>query len=215
MKTISKTLLISLALGFATLSHSTTARTEENHLHEALKAEDPKTITESIAELKTIFAQLHLKFREGVTEEQIIFGLQHTLADQRQTDRGKKFPATPDYLPKVVNYYKAMSKAILDNQSDVEIIPLYINALQDLTVTQKESFYLTSTERDIQRRLKLDTRTFFEIENRDNHPTEVNTDPMLLAKDKDGMNEGLGFKMAGSDKIFMKQYLASLLEPIK
>ena len=209
-----RTLLITLALGFATLSHSTTARTEENRLNEAPKTEDPKTIAESIAELKTIFAHLHLKFREGVTEEQIIFGLQHTLANQRQTDQGKKFPATPDYLPKVVNYYKAISKAILDNQSDVEIILLYVEVLQDQSISQDESLYLITTEKNIQRKLQLDTRSFVKLENRDNHPTEVNTDPMLLSKDKDGMNEGLGFKMAGADKIFMKQYLASLLEPI-
>lgn len=210
-----KILLITFALGFATLSHSTTVKSEGNRLPEAPNTEDPKTIAESIAELKTIFAQLHLKFREGVTDEQIIFGLQHTLADQRQTEQGKKFPVTPEFLAGVVAYYRSGVTAILDNQSDVEIIPLYVEVLQDQSISQNESLYLVTTERNIQRKLQLDTRTFFEKENRDNHPSEVNTDPMLLAKDKDGMNEGLGFKMAATDKIFMKQYLASLLEPIK
>lgn len=207
-----KTLLITLALGCTTLSHSTTARTEENRLYEDPKTEDSKTIAESIAELKTIFAELHLKFREGVTEEQIIFGLQHTIADQRKTDQGKKFPVTPEFMSGIVAYYRSGVTAILDNQSDVEIIPLYVEVLQDQSISQDESLYLITTEKNIQRKLQLDTRSFVKLENRDNHPTEVNTDPMLLATDKDGMNEGLGFKMAGADKIFMKQYLASLLE---
>lgn len=210
-----KTLLITLALGFATLSHSTTARTEKKRIYRYSKTEDPKTIAESITELKTIFAQLRLKFREGVTEEQIIFGLQHTLADQRQTDQGKKFPATPEFMSGIVAYYRSGVTAILDNQSDVEITKLYVWALQDLSISEDESGYLRKTELEIQKRYNLDTRTFYKFDNRGNHPTEVNTDPMLLSKDKDGMNEGLGFKMAGTDKIFMKQYLASLLEPIK
>lgn len=197
-----KTLFFILALGFNLLSQSLTAKITD----------EPKTVAESIAELKTIFAQLHLKFRENVTNDQIIFGLQHTLADQRKTDTGKKFPVTPEFMAGVIAYYRSGVTAILDNQSDIEIIPLYVEALQDQSISQDESLYLITTERNIQRKLKLDTRSFVKLENRDNHPTEVNTAPELLAKDKDGMNEGLGFKIAGTDKIFMKQYLASLLE---
>lgn len=201
-----KTLFISLAFSYIFLSEKSIA---------VSKKEDPKTVSESIADIKTIFAQLHLKFREGVTDEQIIFGLQHTLADQRQTGQGRKFPITPDYLLKVVNYYKAMCNTILDNQVDVELTLLYVNTLSDLTISESESLFLSQTEIEIQKKYRLDTRSYYKFDNRGNNPSEVNTDPMLLSKDKDGMNEGLGFEIAGTDKIFLKQYLASLLEPIK
>ena len=57
--------------------------------------EDPQTVDAAITELKLIFNELNLQFRSNVSNDEIIFGLQHTLADQRQLERekGKKFDA--------------------------------------------------------------------------------------------------------------------------
>lgn len=178
------------------------------------KIEDPKTIDEAIAEIKVIFRELGYPFKPSVTNDEIIFGLQHTLADQRQpeSEKGKKFVPTPEYLAKVVKYYRYFANVILTNKSDKEIIGVYVKILQDLTIVAEESSFSVNTKREIQAQNKQASRGYFVAENRRHHPTEVNTDPMLLAKEKDGMNEGLGYNIDGKELIFMKQYLASLLE---
>jgi hypothetical protein len=178
--------------------------------------EDPQTVDAAITQLKLIFSELHLQFRPNVSNNEIIFGLQHTLADQRQpeSEKGRKFDATPEYLSKVIRYYRNFTNVILTNKSDIEIIQIQINILQDLTIYGEESSFSVKSEKEIQSRNKQASRGYFIAENRQDHPTEVNTDPMLLAKDKDGMNEGIGFSIDGKDLIFMKQYLASLLEPM-
>ena len=124
----------------------------------------------------------------------------------------KKFDATPEYLSKVVRYYRNFVNVILTNKSDKEIIWIYAKILQDLTIYEDESSFSVLSKKEIQVRNKQASRGYFIAENRQDHPSEVNTDPMLLAKDKDGMNEGIGFSIDGKDLIFMKQYLASLLE---
>ena len=85
--------------------------------------EDPQTVDAAITELKLIFSELNLQFRSNVSNDEIIFGLQHTLADQRQpeSEKGKKFDATPEYLSKVVRYYRNFTNVILTNKSDKEI----------------------------------------------------------------------------------------------
>lgn len=178
------------------------------------RPQESKTIDDCIEELKATFKNLNLRFKAGVTNEQIIFGLQHTLADERQSDKGKKFPVTPEYLSKVVGYYKSYAELLKQHPAEVEIMWLYINALSDLTISKQESLWLSNSERDIQQKHKYATNSYYKFDNRRDEPTEVNTDPMLLAKEKDGMNEGIGFTLSGVDKIFMKQYLASLLEVI-
>lgn len=179
------------------------------------RTEDPKTVAESISELKAIFAKLGYPFKPNVSNAEIIFGLQHTIAEQRQPDsvKGKKFLPTPEYMAKIVSYYRSYVDDILTNKSDTEIIGIYVKILQDLTIMPKESSYSNNTENLIQEKNNLGTRGYFIAENREDHPTEVNTDPMLLAKEKDGMNEGIGFTIDGKELIFMKQYLASLLTP--
>lgn len=179
--------------------------------------EDPQTVDAAIKEIKLIFNELNLQFRSNVSNDEIIFGLQHTLADQRQpeSEKGKKFDATPEYLSKVVRYYRNFANVILTNKSDKEIIWIYAKILQDLTIYEDESSYSVLSKKEIQARNKQVSRGYFIAENRQDHLTEVNTDPMLLAKDKDGMNEGIGFSIDGKDLIFMKQYLASLLEVVK
>lgn len=164
-----------------------------------------------------IFNELNLQFRSNVSNDEIIFGLQHTLADQRQpeSEKGKKFDATPEYLSKVVRYYRNFANVILTNKSDKEIIWIYAKILQDLTIYEEESSFSVLSKKEIQARNKQASRGYFVAENHQDHPTEVNTDPMLLAKDKDGMNEGVGFSIDGKDLIFMKQYLVSLVEVVK
>jgi len=179
-------------------------------------SEEPKTIDEAIFEIKLIFKELHLQFRPNVSNEEIIFGLQHTIADQRQpeSEKGQKFPVTPEYLSKVIKYYQNFVNVILTNKSDCEVVKLYVSILSDLTITRNESKFMIDSEVEIQARNKLGTRGYFVKENRQDQPTQVNTDQLLLVKDKDGMNEGLGFTIDGKELILMKQYLASLLEPM-
>lgn len=182
----------------------------------AAQAEEPKTISDMVGEIRNLMKEVKLQFHSGTTDEDIIYGLQHTVADQRQPDseKGKPFPITAEYFPKIVNYYRVAVAAIKDNKSDVDILPLFVDALQDMSISGEESSRIAKSLRSIQQSNNLDSRGVFKPENRDNHPTEVNQDPRLLAKNKDGMNEGIVFKMDGKEKIFMKQYLASLLEPI-
>lgn len=178
-------------------------------------SDEPLTVASAIVEIKKAFGTLHLKFRDGVTNEQIIFGLQHSIADQRKTDTGRKFPLTSEQLTKVVSYYKALCAAIADNPADVEILALNVAILEDMKVTEDESLHTIQTERAIQEKYKRATRFYFLLEPWKNHPTEVNLDSELANKDKDQCNEGFGFELAGKNLVFMKQYLASLLEPIK
>lgn len=178
------------------------------------KIDEPKTIEEAVTEIKVIFSELGYPFKPNVTNEEIIFGLQHTLANQRQpeSEKGKKFEPTPEYLSKIGKYYRNFANVISTNKSDNELIGVYVIILQDLTIIEKESSFSVLSEQEIQSRNNQKSRGYFIAENRRHHPTEVNTDPMLLAKEKDGMNEGLGFNIDGKELIFMKQYLASLLE---
>lgn len=185
-----------------------------NSAFSSQKFKDPATIEEAITELKAIFNDLGYPFKPNVSNEEIIFGLQHTLADQRQpeSEKGKKFVPTPEYLAKVVNYYRNFANVISTNKSDKEMIGVMVGILQDLTINEQESSFSISSEKKIQGRNNQASRGYFIAENRRHHPTEVNTDIMLLAKEKDGMNEGIGFNIDGKELVFMKQYLASLLE---
>lgn len=180
----------------------------------ASQYKEPDTVEDAIIELKKIFSEFGFNFKTSVTNDEIIFGLQHTLADQRQPDseKGKKFNPTPEYLSKVVKYYRHFVSLIETNQSDKELIGVYIKILQDLTITREESAFTVVSEQEAQARNNQISRGYFIAENRRYHLTEVNTDPILLAKEKDGMNEGIGFNIDGKELIFMKQYLASLFE---
>lgn len=98
MKVFFLTIPLVLVASFETMSSSAMPEIKPNTT--VTQSTEPKTISDVVAEVRAAVKEIKLEFHPGTTDEEIIFGLQHTIADYRanDADKGKPFAVTEVFL---------------------------------------------------------------------------------------------------------------------